>query len=418
MDNRAKGGTCDRCGQAHRKGTRTRVCTCCLQRYCVSCARAVPRCRKLRADTLALVDAMAGPRAEGPAPPPLLDLDADASAKTQPAPAECELPLPALEALLTAATMLPALPTVTWCPKGLQPRVGDVLTRLLHESVTLLETANGSEACTQAQQLLWIAPALLLRRPPRTKAKEGREAGDLALVHILRRRVAYAEQDRWQALLVDYLEERAAASEPKRPRGVEDGAVADRLETLANAVRKVEGGCLRAAAQLLRGDKRIPGNQDTKEKLEELTALPVDDTERAATQASIDEARACADAVPLIKTRTVRRKLRTIKRGAEPGPSGWRNSHIGMIGERPFGAEVLTRWCRLYSRGILYPWDARLWASVILVPLDKGEGEDSPDCSGRSATQVGPGSTSGYHRKEIADPHRAAPVVSQDTRGR
>ena len=299
-------------------------------------------------------------------------------------PAESLAP-PPMEALLAAATMRPALPTVIWCPRPLKARVGDVLAQLLHESTTMLETASCSAECTQALQLLWIAPSLLLRRPPTQEGKaaavDGREGGDLSLVATIRHRIARAEQGDWTELLVEYLSERTAA-EAKGRRGpaedLESGDVAARLEVLAAAVRKVEGGCLRAATQLLRGDSRIPGTAETTGQLEALTALPVDDQERAALREQLEAAYACVSEVPPIKVRTLRRKLRTIKRGAEPGPSGWRNATLVLVGERPQGCEVLTRWCRQYARGAMYPWDAKLWASVCLVPLDKGEGKIRP----------------------------------------
>ena len=178
---------------------------------------------------------------------------------------------------------------------------------------------------------------------------------------------------------------------------------------MAAAVRKVEGGCLRAATQLLRGDARVPGTAETTEQLAALTALPVDEQERQAFREQLDAALACAGDVPPIKVRTLRRKLRTLKRGAEPGPSGWRNAVIILVGERPHGCEVLTRWCRLYAQGALYPWDAKLWSSVCLVPLDKGGGKIRPIALGEALAKLAQATlldTLGVKLRQAFEPHQ------------
>ena len=161
---------------------------------------------------------------------------------------------------------------------------------------------------------------------------------------------------------------RAAACDDGR------GSTAHRSEVLAAAVNKIQGGCLRAACQLLRGDQRVPGTWTTFSQLHELTACPVEDEERQALYTQVRRARALRTIVPLIKMRTVRRKLRALKRAAEPGPSGWRNSMIMLVGERPQGCEVLTRWCRAYARGELGPIESVLWSSVCLIPIAKEPG--------------------------------------------
>ena len=404
MDNRARGGTCGRCNATRKKGTRTRVCTTCAKRYCPACSRTQPRCHQARTDMLALLDQLAA--TPGGATEPLAN-----SADTAPPDVE-EIPLPPLDALLTAATAMPAMPTITWCPRSLRARLGDVLIQLLHNANTALEQASGTQACTEALQLLWAAPTILMRRPPkRPHDSADADASALSTMHILRRRLAYAEAGKWQALLLDYLEERGGR--PANPTvdaaDVTAGDVSDRLGALAAAVRKVEGGCLRAAAQLLRGDARVPGTADTRDQLEALTALPVDEAERVAIREQVDTALACSDQVPLIKVRTLRRKLRTIKRGAEPGPSGWRNAHITLIGERPHGVEELTRWARAYATGSLCPWDARLWSSVILVPLDKGGGKIRPIALGEALSKLAQAvllDTIQAHLRSSFEPHQ------------
>ena len=180
-----------------------------------------------------------------------------------------------------------------------------------------------------ALQLLRLGPTLLLRRPPlsqdQREPREGREGGDLGLVQLIRQRLALAEANLWDELLHAYLAEMPQTTSGAGPEDVRDlgtADTADRLDTLAAAVRKVEGGCLRAATQLLRGNARVPANEDTLTKLQDLTAMPVDATEGEETQQQGEAAKACWHHVPLIRVRTVRRKLRTVQRGADRGRVG------------------------------------------------------------------------------------------------
>ena len=113
--------------------------------------------------------------------------------------------------------------------------------------------------------------------------------------------------------------------------------------------------------------------------------------------------------VPTIRVRTVRRKLRTVKRGAEPGPSGWRNSLLVAIGERPTGAQELTRWCRQYSLGAIPARDAHLWSSVQLVPLDKGGSKVRPIALGEALPKLAQAcllDTIEPHLRSTFEPHQ------------
>ena len=59
-----------------------------------------------------------------------------------------------------------------------------------------------------------------------------------------------------------------------------------------------------------------------------------------------------------------------------------------LVGERPQGCEALTRWCRQYAAGALQQWDAQMWASVCLVPLDKGGGKIRPIALGEALPKL------------------------------
>ena len=223
------------------------------------------------------------------------------------------------------------------------------------------------------------------------RPEEGREAGSTKTAAALRHRATLAENGNWVTLMQEYLAERDERMEKAaRAARREDsrGEVADRAEILAMAAKKVRGGCLRAAMQLLRGNEKVPGTAATAEQLRDLTALPVDDAEREATAEQVRLAKACEAAVPNIRVRTVRRKLRVLKRAAEPGPSGWRNGMLQLVGGRPTGCEALTRFCRAYAKGSLSAEESVLWSSVCLVPLDKGGGKVRPIALGEALPKL------------------------------
>lgn len=396
-DYRVKAGkrVCRACNRSYERGTRTRVCHRCSQRYCPTCAADGPDCSVIpaAAGTLPLHTAPALPIADA------------AQADREPDPGERMVPVPqeVLDAqagrdrfqdLLERITALPALHTILWVPRNLQHRIGDLMLHRLAQAAEAME-APASRDRRAELQLLWATPALLLRSPAETddapRAEPGREAGSSTVAAALRHRATLAENGEWVTLMEEYLTElEDHAERTARAAGREDrkGEVADRAEVLAAAARKVRGGCLRAATQLLRGDKRVPGTASTAEQLKDLTALPVDAEERAATAEEVRRARACTAQVPNIRVRTVRRKLRVIKRAAEPGPSGWRNGMLQLIGDRPTGCEALTRFCRAYSRGALTAEESTLWSSVCLVPLDKGGGKVRPIALGEALPKL------------------------------
>ena len=137
-------------------------------------------------------------------------------------------------------------------------------------------------------QLLWLAPALLLRSPPAEQGKgrstAGREGGSFSLVKEVRRRACLAEAGGWAELLREYLQEAEAAAERRRRaagRPEDNGERAARLEALDFAARKVQAGCLKAAVQVLTGDGKAPEGPETVEKVRELAAVPADQAERA-----------------------------------------------------------------------------------------------------------------------------------------
>ena len=171
-DHRARGGECAQCAKHHNKRARTKLCTRCKKLYCPACARWAPKCHALLTMTPVTNK-------------PIADADSDGQqeiASPGNLPQTRPSDLPNLGVLLQIATGRPALPTLTWCPRNIRHRIGDLLLQRLSAATAALEAGEGEERA-HTLQLLWLAPTLLLRRPPDQEGvprpKGGRESGKL-----------------------------------------------------------------------------------------------------------------------------------------------------------------------------------------------------------------------------------------------
>ena len=61
------------------------------------------------------------------------------------------------------------------------------------------------------------------------------------------------------------------------------------------------------------------------------------------------------------------------KNVAQPGPSGWRNSHLVAVAAVQGGVAAMARRGELWQRGQLAPGTVRLWTAACVSPVDCGE---------------------------------------------
>ena len=117
---------------------------------------------------------------------------------------------------LREAVSTPALPTVDRTSDPIVKRAARMLAACMQEFATahvgpLVITL--AEKREEAAYWLWLAPTLLLRRPPMeddgnvTAAKDSEVAANFALQKIIAKRLKQAEQGEWVNLLDDYLNE-------------------------------------------------------------------------------------------------------------------------------------------------------------------------------------------------------------------
>ena len=258
--NRQTPTSCQKCKSEIRRGRRTKCCTRCLALFCPACARSPLPCS-------------APPCARRMCP----------IGRDRPAVEPCGQPQ--AQELAARACAAPAIPILAWTPRTSKNRIADLFIQLLSTAAESLDGCRPEDREWNLR-LLWLAPTLLLRRlrpadtgdRAKSRPRNGREGGDATLIAELRRRAALAEAGQRCVLLNEYLQERDHAEEEdaRRAGGGDDrGDVRSRLDTLEAAARKVQGGCLSAGAQLLRGDARVLGTRETQSKLRDLTAIEI-----------------------------------------------------------------------------------------------------------------------------------------------
>ena len=117
-----------------------------------------------------------------------------------------------------------------------------------------------------------------------------------------------------------------------------------------------------AKAGLLRNGI-VPGTSNVVKDLEDLTCLPVDDTEMAATEAVIDAIKKDAAYHPLPTARNVRRKQHCLNLNASAGPSSWTNRLTQIVLKRPGGVAALREWIGIWRRCQVTMQTSVLWGS-------------------------------------------------------
>eukprot|EP00973_Karenia_brevis_P065260 9063582-Karenia_brevis.AAC.1 len=76
--------------------------------------------------------------------------------------------------------------------------------------------------------------------------------------------------------------------------------------------------------------------------------------------------------------RAVRRRLDELNLGAEPGPSGQRNSLLQKVARVRGGTLALQKWCGVWNSGKMGRYSTELWTAGISVPIDCGPRPGTP----------------------------------------
>ena len=372
------GATCGTCHTGKKRGSRMDRCSSCRQWSC----SAHPKDERKQCAALA-------PTSAGPSSQMTLERAWGEAAEAPPAgqPAEDDSSADTLARALATLAAEPAPRTLLWVPRSMEGRVADIaiecFSMVLAAHAAVEEDRELPEAAVHAHLLLRALPELLLRAPTGAAMRDKAAvtvSADLKLAAVIRARLDRAELADWLGLARDALDDRAAASNsdagPGRDaahgdRGASDSAAAF-AATAQLVAGKVRSGCVKSALQILDGFGKAAPTESTWDKITALVAAPAPAGEQDATAAAAVAAlHQRMGARAPCRVRTVRRRTRVLRAGAEPGPSGWRNSHISMVVRRPQGAECLARWTRLWAQCSLPAACACLWTQAIIIPLNK-----------------------------------------------
>eukprot|EP00972_Heterocapsa_arctica_P032348 4768541-Heterocapsa_arctica.AAC.1 len=109
--------------------------------------------------------------------------------------------------------------------------------------------------------------------------------------------------------------------------------------------------------------------------MKELLVTSIDAETHADQQAAMKEAWAAGDEARLvIREATVRRRILTLRRGAQPGASRTRNDLLAAMLAAPDGLRTLTLWCQIWADGLVPPVVAQPFLAQVLRPLRKPNG--------------------------------------------
>ena len=218
------------------------------------------------------------------------------------------------------------------------------------------ETAAGplpAEAAVQAHMLLRALPEILMRASAGKPTHDRGAAAvrtDLRLAAMLRARIDRAELQDWLRLAKEAWEERG---EEKHESGPDDNRIAPdtdgcdspaAMSAMAQLVAgQVQSGCVKSALHILTFHGKAADTEATWDNILKLVAEEAPAWENGADATAVAEALTQRAPRAPCRVRTTKRRVRVLRAGAEPGPSGWRNSHLATVLRRPNGASTIAR---------------------------------------------------------------------------
>eukprot|EP00972_Heterocapsa_arctica_P057140 8431670-Heterocapsa_arctica.AAC.1 len=112
---------------------------------------------------------------------------------------------------------------------------------------------------------------------------------------------------------------------------------------------------------------------ETADEIAALACVEVEEEEVAALQEELAIAKAMRIVSRKPTRRMLRRRMVTLRAGATPGPSGWRNAHILAAMDITGGADAILGFAGLVAAGRISGRAADLWNAAVLEPVDCGE---------------------------------------------
>ena len=216
-------------------------------------------------------------------------------------------------------------------------------------------------------------------------------------IYVVRSRIVLAEKQQWLQLI----QALSTTQQAQRDKLLLNGGNHPSLKPETSATRKFElacdkirGDCLRSASQILLGAGAPAPCPATTEATKSLfKCAPLHPPQQAALSNLVMRTLLPSNVhkhCRLIPTKCILHRLRLLRAGAQPGPSGTRNTHLKQLITVPEGAQALTAWVNTWAQG---DWPAEISALFTkgwCDPLHKPKGGVRPillfECSLKLAT--------------------------------
>ena len=402
---------CTRCGVTRTHRTRGYQCTRCPAHFCPNCKKAMkgrvitaPRTNQPGGSTDPPVHTT--PRNILPQEP---IPSAPAGGAQIPPVHSAELggiDIPRLmDKFLQLPTVCP-LRTLKWCPSRLESRWASILEQRMAAAITATKHAPGQPTEILHHLLLREIARLVLWQPQmQADAENPNEYDQPALLKTIKTRMRMAERREWEQLMDTYLTALQGRDHQGQRRVP---TMASETQTLQNAMTRAEEGNVTGAVQLLTG---LPPVQPSLETLEAIKKLfhtqPLTPDNSIKCTAAVLRCRRIA-AKPTTEEAT-RRRLFSLSTGAEPGPSGMRNSHIKALCRTRTGTETFRQFTTMWTSMALRPAVTRIWLNLKVAPLRKPSGGVRPSGLCECLLKASTGLSMHVHRdklKEIFEPQQ------------
>ena len=277
--------------------------------------------------------------------------------------------------LLSLLQRIPAMPCVSsllFPPQRLAHKFAEhyvtAMWKFCNAAVDTDSTMDSQlEACLLAK---WV-PLLLLHVSPDTDT----QLANSRVRAEVKQRMQLADLGKWDVLITTLLEADCAARSNLDKRSSTTSAVQSRLNKYTAVCRKVQGNCIRSAAQILTGAGQPPADTATFEAICKLFVCAELPAAQAPLVQSCIESTRCASSGWCPTLRQLTRRVANLRTGAQPGPSKCRNTHLKLCLRARWGPPTLLEWSRLWCTGQVPMHMAKPFLDGWIAPLSKPGGK-------------------------------------------
>ena len=384
---------CTLCTQRIKRSAPMFQCITCKPQpsICLPCARSLPT-SQVSTSTTSAIHATRTPKLVQPRLTPKIVLPPVSLAPTGPLlplpgpfppiaplsglPAPPILPCitPSLPPLLTLLRRIPDMPTLTtllFPPQKLAHKFSEHYVNALWkfcDSATSLSALRSDQV--QASLFAKWLPLILLHVPATSDTSNTTSK----IRTCLKLRLQMADLGQWQQLTLDLLEAEQLARQSELAHESSRSCTPSELNKFAAVCKKVQGNCLRSAAQILTGAGQPPANQGTFDAVSNLFVCADNPDAEGPFAQECDKFDGFSSGwAPSLRQLT--RRVTNLRNGAQPGPSKCRNTHLKLCLKAQWGPQTLQEWSRLWCTGKIPMHMAAPFLHGWVAPLSKPGGK-------------------------------------------